>query len=338
MSSHFTRAANAYNRSRKYARWVWEDIQRVVGASPVDGIPGPKTARTVAAWQKANDLKPDGKVGPTTLDALAGPAGWTEARELSEEHIACIIYGTTIKESGGSSAAMNLDIEFEGWADRPTKTPRGKYIAPEHRPRRHWASKYKEGSNGYHIGLSAGRAQWAQHAGSLGTAAAMIRDLDPENFNRIMGEHADEMMEMLTAPWDFETWEMLPDGNRNPRVQKIDGADMWEEPWLSRWRELSRLDAWAEVELSLAYRGYLKPLLPLLKKHGLTSAQHLAVWFDVANANGASGARSRLRKALRETSARDPKSLIDTVFESRDARQRRYDILKGIPPQLQYTW
>lgn len=44
-------------------------IQEVVGTFP-DGIFGPNTTRMVRIWQKRNDLKDDGIVGPTTLKVM----------------------------------------------------------------------------------------------------------------------------------------------------------------------------------------------------------------------------------------------------------------------------
>lgn len=339
LDTRAAKSARRYNRARGYARFVWKQIQVLIGASP-DGYPGFETARRLAAWQGFQGLDPDGKCGPETLNELATHLGWTEPRVLTFDEIDTIIYQTVLAESGGDPAAANLDSEYHGWHDNPKRDAKGAVLHPRVRAQRpghraHWASKYRVGHSGYHIGLSIGRAQWAQSTGTLGQGARMVYHANKEQFKRIMGASWKKVLDMLNAAWDGHTWD---EDGRNPRVQKIDGFDMWEQPWLARWKELARTPEWAEVELTLAYRGYLKPLLPLLKSNGLTSAQHLSVWFDVANANGVGGCRSRLRKALRRTEARDPKSLIDAMFSSDESRERRYKIIQAVPPHITYTW
>jgi len=46
-------------------------VQTIVGTEP-DGLFGPNTQKSVMAWQEANDLTPDGKVGKLTLAKMMG--------------------------------------------------------------------------------------------------------------------------------------------------------------------------------------------------------------------------------------------------------------------------
>lgn len=46
-------------------------VQRAVGAAPVDGAFGPKTEAAVRAWQRSHRLVPDGIVGPETWARMA---------------------------------------------------------------------------------------------------------------------------------------------------------------------------------------------------------------------------------------------------------------------------
>lgn len=46
-------------------------MQRALGVEPADGMFGPKTRAAVIAWQRANNLKPDGFFGPVSRRVLA---------------------------------------------------------------------------------------------------------------------------------------------------------------------------------------------------------------------------------------------------------------------------
>lgn len=59
-------SAIEYNARQGYSLEIIERIQRTVGAKP-DGKWGKQTVRQIKAWQRANDLAVDGKVGPGTL-------------------------------------------------------------------------------------------------------------------------------------------------------------------------------------------------------------------------------------------------------------------------------
>ncbi|WP_193636279.1 peptidoglycan-binding protein [Brachybacterium subflavum] len=62
-------AAGDQYRSEGTLDHAW--VQRVVGASPVDGKIGTGTVAKIKAWQKAHGLEADGKVGPATKAAMA---------------------------------------------------------------------------------------------------------------------------------------------------------------------------------------------------------------------------------------------------------------------------
>jgi len=53
------------------------EVQRVVGADPVDGVFGPMTKAAVEAWQVNRGLTPDGIVGPATKAAMNAVSGST---------------------------------------------------------------------------------------------------------------------------------------------------------------------------------------------------------------------------------------------------------------------
>jgi hypothetical protein len=77
--------AVAYNDACSYSRELWKTIQSTVGAED-DGYPGPLTAQAVCDWQKDNNLTPDGKVGPNTLELIRSHSG-TAAPESSVEYV-----------------------------------------------------------------------------------------------------------------------------------------------------------------------------------------------------------------------------------------------------------
>lgn len=61
--------ALVYNKKRGYSHDDVVRIQEVTGSTP-DGVWGPRTVRAIALWQEEQGLKGDGKVGPSTFDAI----------------------------------------------------------------------------------------------------------------------------------------------------------------------------------------------------------------------------------------------------------------------------
>ena len=67
----------------------------------------------------------------------------------------------------------------------------------------------------------------------LGRLLRMMRQRDAQTFAQIFGGHAQQLIDVTTA--DGPPSSASPDG-RSARVQPVESADLWREPWLTRFR------------------------------------------------------------------------------------------------------
>lgn len=169
-------------------------------------------------------------------------------------------------ESGNDYGKINADGEFDGRFG-------------------HNHSAYQT----YHIGLSYGIVQFTQDGGNLGRVLVMMRDRDRDTFNRIFGEHADELIRVTTAqgPPSRRT-----STGRSARVQAVGGADLWVEPWLTRFREAGRHRPFQSAQNEAASTFYIEPILKFAAWLGLNSDRALTIVADRSVQLGPGGARS----------------------------------------------
>src|SRR5262249_27193227 len=128
--------------------------------------------------------------------------------------------------------------------------------------------------NRYHIGLSYGIIQFTQDSGMLGRLLTMMKQRDATKFAEIFGTHADQLLLVATAagPASKDVG-----GGRSARVQPVDGTDLWEEPWLSRFREAGKHRPFQAAQNQLASEGYLDPMLTFAKWLGLDTDRALTL-------------------------------------------------------------
>lgn len=75
------------------------EMQRVVGATPIDGLFGPGTESKVRIWQRAHNLSADGIFGPKSWSAAQlnatqaanAPANITDAAHAASQQVAAIV-------------------------------------------------------------------------------------------------------------------------------------------------------------------------------------------------------------------------------------------------------
>jgi hypothetical protein len=137
------------------------------------------------------------------------------------------------------------------------------------------------------VGLSYGLIQFTQESGSLGRLLAMMRDRDAATFRQIFGDHADELIEVTTAPGPPAAES--PDG-RSARTQPIDGTDLWDEPWISRFRQAGQVTAFQAAQNELAATAYLDPVVGFAGDMGLDTDRALAMTLDRSVQMGVAGA------------------------------------------------
>jgi hypothetical protein len=167
-------------------------------------------------------------------------------------------------ESGGDYSACNLDGEFEG-------------RFPGHSAAGTW-----------HVGLSFGNIQFTQDSGSLGTLLTAMRDRDRATFDSTFGADADELIRVTTAPGPES--RQSP-GGRSARVQPVAGADLWREPWVSRFRQAGAHPPFQAVQNEIGARLYLEPMRLFAHWLGLNTLRGFAMCIDRSVNMGVPGAR-----------------------------------------------
>lgn len=223
-------------------------------------------------------LNPDGQSDTVsggfdyTLPDEPGPPQ-PQGRQLTPEEKRRIIFEIARFESGQAGyAAINPDGEFSG--DFGTDHP-----------------AYQT----YHIGLSYGIIQFTQDSGSLGTLLERMRTRDAATFNQVFGAYAAELVRVTTAPGPSS--KNVP-GGRSARVQPVGGADLWVEPWLSRFRRAANHRPFQEVQEEVAAELYLEPIRQFAAWLGLDTDRALAMVVDRAINMGLAGARAWIIEAV----------------------------------------
>jgi hypothetical protein len=171
----------------------------------------------------------------------------------------------TTGADGAGYAAINADGPF-----------RGRH-GPGHKAFQH-----------YHTGLSFGIAEFNQDNGTLGQLLTLMHQRDAAEFAAIFGAGAAELLAVTTAPGP--SGEHVG-GDRGPRVQPVAGADLWEEPWLSRFRAAGASPAFRAAQNQLAAELYLGPMLTVAAGFGLDTERALCMVLDRAIVLGEQGAK-----------------------------------------------
>lgn len=123
----------------------------------------------------------------------------------------------------------------------------------------------------------------------------MMRERDAAKFREIFGSDSDALVELTNR--QGPSGSKVP-GGRSVRVQPLAGADLWNEPWLSRFRAAGAHPPFQAAQNELAVRMFLDTMLPFAAGFGLDSERALAVVVDRAIQMGAGGARRWLARTL----------------------------------------
>lgn len=330
-----------YNERRGYPKSFVKKVQEMVGAEET-GDWDEAAVEAVAQWQHEEGLTVDGMVGPNTKDRMT--EGFPrEERVLTEDEKDKIIAFTTRHEGGHRNpySACNRDGEWKGLFDRPKKDSKGnrippnkRYLYPNFDPNGH--SQYHP-SGGSHVGLSWGAWQVTQDAGTLGRVLQFAFDEEPEVFVHVFGgeEAAKELLEVTQRKGGDEG------GTRSPRVQPVQGVDLWEEPWVSRFKKAGTLEVFQRAQR----KGICKRLNRILDPDrefnvwdfGFTSQGEIAVLFDISVQFGLGGMTKRWRRALGSPVAGETYDIMDVIRELPEKRQdRRVSILKEADSWVHY--
>jgi hypothetical protein len=172
----------------------------------------------------------------------------------------------------------------------------------------------------FHTGLSYGIAGFNQDAGTLGQLLRLMQQRSPDSFASVFGPAAAELLEVTTAPGP--SGEHV-DGGHGPRVQPVDGAEVWEEPWVARLRAAGSIPAFRAAQNQLTAELYLAPMLTVAAGFGLVSERALCMVLDRAIALGEQGAKRWLADTVgpAQTHARRHDALAALGFDSIEAFQ-----------------
>jgi hypothetical protein len=175
----------------------------------------------------------------------------------------------------------------------------------------------------YHLGLSFGVALFNQEHGDLGKLLEAFRERDASKFSEIFGKETESLLRVTrsTGPSSTET----PDG-RSVRLQPINGADLWQEPWVSRFREAGYHKPFQAVQNKLAAELFLDPMLSFAHSVGLVTERSLAVLTDRAAELGVGPAQQWVINAVGpfQTALQRHQALAALGFESIRAFQNAH--------------
>ena len=203
-------------------------------------------------------------LGRSFEDAQPAAGGGNGGAPLTDDAKRQIIEFIARFESGDARfAAMNLDGEY-----------RGRFGAE---------NPYYQTA---HVGLSYGIIQFTQDSGNLGRLLTLMHERDPERFQQVFGPQWNELLQVTNAPGPGS---LDVQGGRSARVQPVGGSDLWEEPWVARFREAGNYAPFQAAQNQLAAEIFLDPVIPYSHWLGLNTERGIAVLYDRAVQMGVGG-------------------------------------------------
>lgn len=147
----------------------------------------------------------------------------------------------------------------------------------------------------WHVGLSYGFVQFTQDSGGLGQLLTMMRERDAAKFREIFGPDSDELVRVTNQPGPSGRTVA---GGRSARVQPVGGVDIWQEPWVSRFRAAGAHPPFQAAQNELAVRMFVDPMLGFAAAFGMNTERALAMVCDRAIQQGVGGARKWIVGAI----------------------------------------
>jgi hypothetical protein len=224
-----------------------EEPRELRGRRYGDGAPA---AQVTPAMPAPAAAKPS-PVPPGVDDEYEDELGPDGEGELPEGYLASslsildkfrLAQPTAQLESGGDYTCVNPDGEFND---------------PTH-------SAYQRTHYGLHWGLM----QLNQRSGALGRALVACERRDPIKFREAFGPERDRLLRAITAD------------DEEARVRPASGQLVWQDPWLSRFREAGRIPEFQAAQNEVAIEGYFDPNLGFASALGFDSDRALAMLYD----------------------------------------------------------
>ena len=204
----------------------------------------------------------DGGELPLALSrALSGPGSAPPVPLTIPEKFRIVRIVAQAESGSDGYSAINADTEFND----PSNTT-------------HYQKK--------HVGLSWGLVQFTQRHGALGKVLSACARRDPARFSAVFGPSAETLLSVVTA------------SDEEARLAPVDGALLWEEPWLSRFRAAGAEPAFQAAQNEIAIVDYLDPQLPFCRALGLDTDRAIAMVYDRSVHRGVGGARRFVAEAV----------------------------------------
>lgn len=137
-----------------------------------------------------------------------------------------------------------------------------------------------------HYGLHWGMVQLNQRSGALGRCLVACERRNPPRFREVFGAARDELIRVTTAATEEE------------RLQPVGGSVLWEEPWVSRFREAGGVPEFQAAQNEVAIEGYFDPNLRFAAALGFESDRALTMLYDRCVNLGNAGGRRWVAKAV----------------------------------------
>ena len=139
-------------------------------------------------------------------------------------------------------------------------------------------------------GVSYGVLQWTQRSGSLGRLLAAMAAADPAAFADTFGPG----------------WPKLLEATRAASLAPVDGALLWREPWLGRFRAAGRLPVFQAVQVHEATTSdYFTSAVAIARLLGVQSERAMVLYYNRTVHQGP-GSALKIARALVSWWTKDP--------------------------------
>jgi hypothetical protein len=133
-------------------------------------------------------------------------------------------------------------------------------------------------------GLSYGILQWNQRSKNLGVLLSAMASADPAAFAYAFGP----------------SWAKILEVAQRGSLEPVDGAQLWEEPWVSRFEVAGRHAPFVAVQWRLAEQGeHFQGALDAARILGARTERAMALFFDRSVQQGPGAAR-QMAEGLRD--------------------------------------
>ena len=146
-----------------------------------------------------------------------------------------------------------------------------------------------------HEGLSFGPGQVTQDSGELGELLTLMQAADPATFEQVFGPDAAQLVDITTrtGPPSGDS----PEG-RSARVQPVAGNDLWEEPWITRFRAAATHPPFQSAMRAQLIARRVEPILPVAQALGLEGRRGIAMLSALSIFLGVETAVTTMRAAI----------------------------------------